>query len=218
MGKESKLRNPKPEESRYNYSNGTRKLYDRDKMPEGLDSDIWSLAVYFDELAEKDGYTTPGRHIIYTELFSRISKDEDLSKILSQVLDTPQEDVVDARARVTTGICGIEYTGTTEELCILLLQKMIYNYWNISNDFDYSHSINNFCNTVVFSYLKTYTVDTYKRELLLKTGVRSPQPEREIKPSRRTEEEKEIAAIKTRNYTEEELADKMRDFKDRRNK
>lgn len=72
MGKPSKLRNPEAQPSRYEYENGSRKLYDRDKMPEGLDSEIWHLTLYFENVAESNGSTIPGRPIVYTELAHRL--------------------------------------------------------------------------------------------------------------------------------------------------
>jgi len=43
MGKPSKLKQ-QVAENRYSHGNGVRKLYDRDKKPDGLDEDVWSLA------------------------------------------------------------------------------------------------------------------------------------------------------------------------------
>lgn len=63
MGKQSNLRKP-----------AERQLYDRDKMPEGLDPEIWHLALFFEQTGEKIGKTgVAGRPIIYTELSNRIS-------------------------------------------------------------------------------------------------------------------------------------------------
>lgn len=73
MGKPSKLRQVKEvTESRYSDVNGKRKLYDRDKPPEGVDVDIWHLALLFDQKAEELLVTSAGRPIIYTELSHRI--------------------------------------------------------------------------------------------------------------------------------------------------
>lgn len=65
MGKPSKLNERR---------NNTRQLYDRDKMPEGLDPEIWHLTLFFDQMAETLGAVgTAGRPIIYTELSHRIA-------------------------------------------------------------------------------------------------------------------------------------------------
>jgi hypothetical protein len=75
VGRESKLRGLKddvPTETRWSYSDGTRKLYDRDKMPEGLDPDIWDCALYFEQVAESNRISVEGRPILYTELAHRV--------------------------------------------------------------------------------------------------------------------------------------------------
>lgn len=78
MGKPSRLReqalleDQKARETRYTYADGTRKLYDRDKMPDGLDEDIWDLTLYFEQVAECYGQSVAGRPIVYTELSHRI--------------------------------------------------------------------------------------------------------------------------------------------------
>jgi len=51
----------------------TRVLYDRDKMPEGLDPEIWHLTLFFEQVGESVGASTTGRPIIYTELSNRIN-------------------------------------------------------------------------------------------------------------------------------------------------
>lgn len=209
MGKESKLRrgvvSTQDGGTRYEYTNGQKKLYDKDKMPDGLDSDIWSLVLYFEQLAEENGYKTPGRPVVYTELYHRVSKDKDFSGILPESLDKPVPDSVYSRSRGTCGIYSI-------------LEDMITHYWdtmytNTGNDS--KQCINDFCSTTVFNYIKQFIIDSNNRRELLTTGIRKPQVDREIRPSRRTEEEKEVAAIKTRKYSEEELTGKMRDFKER---
>jgi len=193
MGRESKLRNPRPE-SRTEYSNGDRKLYDRDKMPDGLDSDIWSLTLLFEQLAEKDGYSVPARPIVYTELYNRVSKDPDLSQLLRS------DDAQYTRTRVTTVYDGTPY---------LLVEKMIHLYWDMSNGFDYYHSINNFCSIEVFNYLKDYVTETMKREKLHNTGRREEIRLGSIKPSHRTEEERILYHLMNDPRTEEESRKKI---------
>lgn len=198
MGKQSKLRNPQPDGTRHAYTNGDRKLIDKDKGPAGVDEHVWSLALYFEQLAEENGYNTPGRPVLYTELYHRVSKDADLSGLLD--------------VSSNSACCGI--AGTT---ALDILEDMIQLYWdreyiNISKDSKYS--VSDFCSLTVFDYHKHYVVDTKKRQILLTTGSRVTQQEREIKPSRKTEEERETAIIKQKKYSEEELSGKFRKFKE----
>jgi hypothetical protein len=86
-----------------------------------------------------------------------------------------------------------------------------YHYTNTSNDS--KQSINDFCSLIVFDYHKDYVIDSSFRKTLLTTGIRKPQVDREIKPSRRTEEEKEVARIKLGDRTHEESLEKMKKFK-----
>lgn len=197
MGRESRLKNAKSE-SRYEHSNGDRKLYDREKPPDGTDPDVWDLALYFEQLQEENGYLTDGRPVIYTELYHRISKDPDLSQLLRS--DTS----LTARTRVT-----VIYD--TDESIVSFIKEMIDNYAVMITD-SYV-SINTFTSKIIFDYLKKYTSDTKKREQLITTGIRKPQPEREKKPSRKTEEEKETYRIITRTYTEDEIQEKFARWK-----
>lgn len=64
MGKQSKLTDRR----------NTRQLYDRDKMPDGLDPEIWHLTLFFEQAGEEIGHAgSAGRPIIYTELSNRIN-------------------------------------------------------------------------------------------------------------------------------------------------
>jgi hypothetical protein len=74
MSRASKLRQPDVQEfhSRYQEVDGSRKLYDRDKMPDGLDPDVWHLALYFEQVGESNGVSVTGRPILYVELGHRI--------------------------------------------------------------------------------------------------------------------------------------------------
>lgn len=223
MGKESKLRNPKPDErtgSRFSYSNGDRKLYDRDKRPEGTDEDVWNLALYFENMAEKYGYQSPGRPIIYTELYHRIVTDEDFSGILGSGLDKPASDVLPTLSAKCnpTGTYDIDplvlgYT-SIEDLSIYILFTMIEDYWNTDDNYDYDHSINNFCDSTIFFYIKNNIVDKLKRRILLSTGVRVVQEDTDLQPSRRTEEEKEVAAILLGTREPGESLGKLKKFKE----
>jgi hypothetical protein len=222
MGKPSKIKSPfKDTGTRFSYPNGDRKLYDRDKKPDGLDSDIWNLVLYFGQLAETYGYPAPARPVMYTELYHRIMEDKDFSGILVSGLDKPGSGVL------FTGkcsICGIDCTllGFTsiDSFIAYILTSMIELYWTTNNDYDYNYSINDFCSITIFNYLKDYVVDSLKRRILISTGIRTVEEDRPVKPSKKTVEEKEIASIKLRKhgqYTEEELKEKFRDFKDQHN-
>jgi hypothetical protein len=76
LGKPSRIRPPEPAQfhSRYQEADGFRKLYDRDKMPDGCDPDVWHLTLYFEQKAEESGVTTAARPIIYVELSNRIRR------------------------------------------------------------------------------------------------------------------------------------------------
>jgi hypothetical protein len=210
MGKESRLRNQRSV-SKYEYSNGDRKLYDRDAMPEGLDSDIWSLALYFEHHAEVNGFSTPGRPIIYTELYYRIAADSDLCELLRK------DPSLTTYVRDTNGICDIDPTmigySNYDGLIVGIVSMMITDYWNHDNNYDYNHSINDFCAITVFTYLKDYIVSSIKRKLLINTGIRVSAEEGEIKPSRRTEQDKELFDIINKPLTEEEIRDRFASWK-----
>lgn len=205
MGKPSKLRGDTPIiSSKYSYTNGDRQLYDRNKTPEGLDSDIWELVLLFEQYAEQNGFSTPGRPIMYTELYHRVSADSDLCELLTS-LHTDY-----TRVRNNGGICGIDdHRGNPYNI----LEDMIHLYWTTNNGYDYNHSINNFCSIEVFNYLKNYIVATIKRELLRTTGDRVVLRERPVKPSRRTEEEKTTFEIINVPRTEQETKEKIEHWK-----
>ena len=74
MSVKSKLRKPHDEETRYVDKNGNRKLYDRDKAPDGTDFDVWHLALLFEQKAHEDRAPVAGRPILYTELNYRINE------------------------------------------------------------------------------------------------------------------------------------------------
>jgi hypothetical protein len=86
MGKESKLRNNyKPGETRREYSNGDRKFYDRDACPAGMDEYVWQLTLYFEHKLEEFGVTGDSkRPIVYTEIYHKISSDQDLTSLLDR--------------------------------------------------------------------------------------------------------------------------------------
>lgn len=194
MGKESKLRNTKDNGTRYEYTNGDRKLYDRDAVPKRLDENVWSLALFFEQHAENNLYATPGRHIIYTELYHRIAADSDFAELLS--VDDPS---LTTLARVSQYTYGV-------------LEDMITEYWDSlygNTSATSNQCINDFCSIVVFNYLKRYIIETIERKKLIETGLRVPVTKIEIKPSRRTEKDRISAEIDNKTYTEQEFREKV---------
>jgi len=66
MSKWDKYSNPKP---------GNRQSYDPDTCPSGCDREVWSLALLFEQLANKNGYQLPqGRFLIHDYLLKRIAE------------------------------------------------------------------------------------------------------------------------------------------------
>jgi hypothetical protein len=170
-------------------------------MPEGLDSDIWSMVLLFEQYAEQNGFSTVGRPIMYTELYHRVAADKELSQLLRST-DTS----IYTGARYV-GIDGIDVSP------LVVLEDMIHLYWTTSNNFDYNHSINNFCSIEVFNWIKDYVVATTKRELLHSTGERILLKEKQKLPSRRTDDEKVVFEIINSPRTEEESMDKIEHWK-----
>ena len=185
MGK-SRLRNKSDWEPR---GNG-RNLVDRDGVPEGCDPDIWHLALYFEQRCEEVGLTSNGRPVIYSELKNRLTKFD--------------PSAIRACAR-TSGI-SLNW--------VSIVEHMIDTFFTI-HDYDNSYIINTFCGYELFEYLVHYVIESLEREQLLLSNNKIPQPDREIKPSRRTEEQKEIAKITNKIYSPEELTEKMLAFKNR---
>lgn len=172
MGKQSTLKKPQ-----------SRQLYDRDKMPEGLDPEIWHLTLFFDQEAEKYNCSIPGRPIVYTELSNRINAS-------------------DIRAKF------IHWSGIVED--------MIERFWSYELDPSKSqYSVNEFCGADIFSYLLRWVVDDRARKLLIDSADRVTQPDAEIHQSRRDERDSAASEIINKKYTQEELNDKMREFKER---
>lgn len=198
MGRESKLRNNSKPESKYAHSNGDRKLYDRDAMPEGLDSDIWDLTLHFEQRAENYGVLTPGRPIVYTELYNRISKDPDLSKLLR-----------------SGGVqyAGAHTDGSTDDTIVSILKEMIDIFFDCGM-YDYDkHMINTFTARINFDYIKRDVIDSRKIKILKETTELVSQQDREIKPSRRSEEQKVTYKIMNAPRTEDETKEKIEHWK-----
>lgn len=196
MGKESKLRHKyQPGENRQQYSNGDRKLYDKNACPSGCDEEVWHLALYFTELAESHGWSVEGMPIVYTELYHRVSKDADLTAILNPAI------------MVGGGGPTTDTTGTK------VIEEMIeYYYDNYSSN--KLPSINDFCNYNNFSNIKKTITKKKLLDDIFTTGTRKLVTEHPITANRRTEEEQETLNITLRSYTQEELEEKLKKFKE----
>lgn len=114
MGKPSRIRQAEPAEfhSRYQEADGFRKLYDRDKVPDGCDADVWHLALYFEQKAEEAGITVAGRPILYVELANRIRRSNiksfsDWFELLEKMIDHFWDTLDDASFAINT-FTGIE--------------------------------------------------------------------------------------------------------------
>lgn len=166
---------PAPKETRYEYENGSRKLYDRRKPPDGCDSTIWHLALFFEDTAESYGESVTGLPILYTELSHRL---------------------------YTSGICD------TEDW-IDVVEHMIEVFWATEQDTEYA--INEFCKIDKFDYYWDFVLTSLQRTKLVETAKRVLQEDYE----RRDIVKGDSTAIVTRRYTQQELEDKIKDFKDR---
>lgn len=146
MGKLSKLKSSNG--NRYEYPNGDRKVYDRTKGPDGVNEDIWQLAGYFKDKADKNRWPlAQGVPIIYSVLYERIQKD----KILATALDN-------LPGRVVASSSGIQ--GTCEVLSTHILIDMIDYYYDNYNS-DKEPSIDNFCSIEVFSNIRAAIISSY---------------------------------------------------------
>lgn len=175
MGKPSRLNDR---------GNSSRQLYDRDKMPEGLDPEIWHLTLFFEQTGEEVGKIgVAGRPIVYTELSNRINA---------------------SNIRMNF----IHWSGIVED--------MIDRFWNYELDiYKTAYAINEFCKVDTFDHLLHWIVDEKARQLLIDSADRVTQPDVEPQQSRRDEASTLASEIINRRYTHEELADKLRRFKER---
>lgn len=203
MGKESRIKQLQQGEKKEYISNGNgkrkewtsgeRTFFEPDTPPEGVNTDIWHLAMYFIDKAHEMGEeSSAGPPIVYS--------------FLKKALTNLSAPAILACARVN----GIDTT-RGNDTWIAIVEGAIDEYYHYDND----SSINKLTTPSVFKYYVQRSIDTLERELLLRTGKQVVQPDRDIKPSRRTEEEKLISRIRAKQYTEEELIEKMRDFKSR---
>jgi hypothetical protein len=203
----SKLRDRGQEESRKEYvSNGNgkrkqwaggREFFEVDAPPAGVNTDIWHLAVFFKDKALELGVDLSNKKpIIYGILQNALTK-----------LNPP---AILARARDTTVIDTT--SGTT--VWVDIVENAIIEF--LSDD-PVSCDVSTFGSPVRFEYYIQTAIDTIVHTKLVNTGKRIPQPEREVLPSRRTEEQKKAAEIRYRRYSEQELLDKMKEFRSRNN-
>lgn len=164
---------PAAKETRYEYSNGSRKLYDRRKPPDGCDVTIWHLALFFEDTAESYGESTTGLPILYTELSHRI---------------------------YTSGIESIPDW-------IDIAEHMIEMFWATERDTEYA--INEFCKVDKFDYYKNSVLSSLKRSQLIETATRVKQEP----SSKKTILSNDSTNIVMKQYTEEELEDKLSEYR-----
>lgn len=190
MPKESKLRK---RDQDWEPRGTGRDLYDPDTMPQGCDPDIWHLSLYFRQRYEEYCEVVenpPGMPVIYGNI----------KRVLTNL---PPPDI---RTRARTGGITVNW--------VIVVERTIDYFFNYY-DYDYNNVLTTFTSITTFEYNLTTTIEILEREKLINTGSRVVQPEREVKPSKRTEEERERIRIINKKYTEQELEDKMREFKNR---
>jgi hypothetical protein len=78
------------------------------------------------------------------------------------------------------------------------------------------YAMEDFCQLEMFNYLMQLVVDIRARAQLISEGIRRTLEDREKKPPRRTDEETVALKIISKQYTEEELEEKKREFIERR--
>lgn len=211
MGKESRLRSGyKPGETRQQYSNGDRKLYDRDAPIAGTDENVWHLMLLFEQKLEEDYATSLKRPIAYTELYHRISKDPDLTKLLEcDTLYTSGKGVRGIPV-VTTGTITSRKDIVGKVDVVKLVEDMMYYYF-----FNYSGntlpSIDDFCNYYTFSRLKEDILEDYYLKYLKTSGTKVPVVTTGTPhPDKREPGVREVLDITVnRVYTESDIAEHL---------
>lgn len=193
MGKESKLRKPAEEQEYFSETNGRRQkfnagrtTYDPERCPDGCNTDVWHLALYFRDIAASCGIVvTYGPTVAYG--------------FLQKALTKLQPSAILARAR-TTGI---------QVQWVAIVEKAIEEYFEYDSDID----VSSFSYKLEF-YIQR-AIDTISHEELVKTAKRVPQQDTELQPSKRTAEQQARHEILNREYTEQERLEKMKDFRSR---
>lgn len=166
--------------------NGNKLLYDRDRVPDGLDPDVWHLTLLFEDLAEENGHSlNAGRPVAYMEFNNRINSS-------------------DIRKR------SPHWPGIIEEMMVF--------FWNyVADPNDSYYAVSEFCKVDVFSNLVDTIMELRERERLVDNAQRRVQPDRDKKPSKRSERDTEALKIIDREYTEKELEDKLGEYRTRTN-
>ena len=201
MGVESKLKT-RETSTRYTYSNGDRKFYDKNACPDGCDSDVWDLTLRFRQGAERHGWTVEDRPIVYTELYDRIFSDKDLTTLLRP------------GTIGTTGNGGRGGTTTVNnDDSLIILEEMIdYYYHNYSSN--RKPSVNDFCSIETFMMLKTIIMNKRKLHVLYSTAVKVVSQVPEAAASRRTDTGNLYVTVRNRDpLPEDVLAAKFDDFR-----
>lgn len=167
-------------------TNGNKLLYDRDKVPDGLDPDVWHLTLLFEDLAEENGHSlNAGRPVAYMEFNNRIN---------------------------SSGIrkASPHWPGIIEE--------MMQFFWDYVADPDNAYyAVSDFCKIDVFGNLFDTVMEIRQRAHLLDNAQRKAQADREKKPSKRSDRDTEALRIISREYTEEELEEKLGEYRARTN-
>lgn len=186
MGKPSKLKNPDAPPSRYEYTDGSRKLYDRDAAPAGTDDEIWNLVLLFEQLADAEGFPIPGRPIVYTELKNRMDSSY---TSLSRVRDTVNKPI------------------------IRLVEMMIRIYWTKDKNVS-KYSINEFCHRNVFEYYLSFIEDAHGMSAFDNQEPVMDNDYSDYPHHVRSDREIIIDVIRGRVYTEEETQKRLKDFRE----
>lgn len=192
MGKGSSLRVNQSEPEHLNGKGNGRKLVELDEMPEGCDSDIWHLTLYFVQKCEEFGVyasKTNGRPVVY--------------EILKNCLTRANPSAIRARARH----CGIQVHW------VRVVEVAIDSFF--SNGFSSYYVIDEFTDVINFDNYVDDAIAILERTKLIEEGTKVPQSDRPVLPSKRTTEQQQLHDIVTKKYTEEELRQRMKDFRSR---
>jgi hypothetical protein len=203
MGKGSSLRQPAEEKQYVPNGNGKRKewdnkrtLFDPERCPDGVNADIWHLALFFRDTAAQYGYVL--RYVSPPVVHGYLQK---------ALTNLSPPDIL-ARARTT----GIDTTvGTT--VWIGIVERAIIEFFTSPLE-DY-YEINEFSSLFKFEFYIQTAIDIIKHEDFITKAKRIPQPDTILQPSKRTAEQQQRHEILNREYTEQERLEKMKDFRSR---
>lgn len=205
MGKESRLRKEYQEgETRQSYSNGDRKLYDRDARPAGTDEYVWHLALFFEQRIQEFGVTAQQiRPVLYTELYDKIFSDRDLTRLLDAgtLLNVKGEG---GRPLVTSGTKVHSREDIVKNVDLLLFIETMIDHYFSSYYSNQLPSINSFCSS--FTSIKEELITTEYYKLLKTTGTKVPVLPVEPQPDRTEEKVREVLDITVRTvYSEKDM-------------